>query len=554
MSKFIERIEAINERLDDLMSLDAGNREELRADITAVYEEADADAPEVDEMIVAMRALNNFETMLETFERNAKKIESEETAKKEADAKAAEEVDKTDKVEAEAETETETETAEADKAEKTEAVAEVTTDDATADVEATQESEMAMAASAADVPEEHRPVARPAVTTRATVGTDINISGLTAGADFSNLGQVNDAFVKKIEQVRTGSGGDGEKRSVATLIASIGEERQLTRGDAFGNQAKIDAAVAPQALVASGGYCAPLPVNYDIFGVGSAARPVRDALPTFGATRGGIRYIAPPVLGAYNDAISLWTAANDANPTNPTKKPTLKVGCAEELTATADAVTLSLEFGNLMTRAFPELVQRHNQLSLIQHARFAERTLLNKISAASTKVTTSWNQGAARDLLLAITRASAAYRNRHRIPRPVQLRALAPEWARDLVREDIASNLQIENLAVTDTTIDAWFAARGLRISWHMDDTFTSQSNNAALNDLPSSIKFWIFAEGTFIFLDGGTLDLGVVRDSDLVGTNDYMTFVETFEGIAKVGIESLEVTATTGISPATGS
>ena len=36
------------------------------------------------------------------------------------------------------------------------------------------------------------------------------------------------------------------------------------------------------------------------------------------------------------------------------------------------------------------------------------------------------------------------------------------------------------------------------------------------------------------------------MRDADLVATNDYITFVETFEGIAKVGIEALEITTTT--------
>lgn len=524
MSEIQERIDSINELLDDLMSLDAGNREDLRAEITAVYDQADADDPAVDEMIAAMRVLNNFEQMLDNFERDAKDIEREERA---AAKKQEEEAEAKAETEAEAEVEIE-EPAQA------------------------EESELAVTASGIEVPEENRPIKRPAVTTRPVIGSDL--AGLTAGGEFRNMDELNQAFVRKIEQVRTGSGGDGEKRSVVTLTAAIEEARQLSMSDASSNQAKIDAILAPEALVASGGYCAPLPVNYDIFGVGSSARPVRDALPTFAATRGGMRYIAPPVLGAYNDAISLWTAANDANPTNPAVKPTLKVSCASELTATADAVTLSLEFGNLMTRAFPELVQRHNQLALIQHARFAERTLLNKISAASTKVTTPWGQGAARDLLLSITRASAAYRNRHRIPRPVQLRAILPEWSRDLVREDIASNMSIENLAVTDSVIDSWFAARGLRMSWHMDDTFDSQTNNAPLNDLPDTIKFWIFSEGTFLFLDGGTLDLGVVRDSDLVGTNDYMTFVETFEGIAKVGIEALEVTATTGIAPAVGS
>ena len=51
------------------------------------------------------------------------------------------------------------------------------------------------------------------------------------------------------------------------------------------------------------------------------------------------------------------------------------------------------------------------------------------------------------------------------------------------------------------------------------------------------------------MFLDGGTLDLGIIRDSTLVGTNDYKTFVETFEGVAKVGIESLQVTSTISVN-----
>ena len=58
-----------------------------------------------------------------------------------------------------------------------------------------------------------------------------------------------------------------------------------------------------------------------------------------------------------------------------------------------------------------------------------------------------------------------------------------------------------------------------------------------------------MFAEGTFLFLDGGTLDLGIIRDSSLVGTNDYKMFIETFEGIAKVGIESLAITSTISIN-----
>jgi hypothetical protein len=50
---------------------------------------------------------------------------------------------------------------------------------------------------------------------------------------------------------------------------------------------------------------------------------------------------------------------------------------------------------------------------------------------------------------------------------------------------------------------------------------------------------------GTFQFLDGRRLDLGVVRDSTLDATNDYETFLELFEGIAFRGNECPQVQST---------
>ena len=39
-----------------------------------------------------------------------------------------------------------------------------------------------------------------------------------------------------------------------------------------------------------------------------------------------------------------------------------------------------------------------------------------------------------------------------------------------------------------------------------------------------------MFASGTWLYLDGGQLNLGVVRDATLVGTNDFILFSETME------------------------
>lgn len=524
MATIAERMESKNFR-----TLTTDDRDELLREIKRGFLVAD-EADDVDSMEEFLTYRDQFDLMDELFD----SVETDPEPEPEPEPEESDDEPESEPDESEPETQRPAPTEESDP---------------TAPAAETENEVAPMAASAVVV---HEDDATPLAPLTASVSshpvTPSAVLGYESGATFQNIDDVNQAFVDKIDAIRGSHGGDGEKKAVVSLRASIDESRQLTRDNTTENMRKIDDVLGIQSLVASGGYCAPLPVNYDIFGVGSAVRPIRDSLPTFAATRGGIRYIAPPLLGAYNSAISLWTAANDANPTAPTVKPSLKVNCAAELTATADAVTLSLIFGNLMARAFPELVQRHNQLALIQHARFAERTLMNKISAASTAVTTAHNLGSARDLLVAISRATAAYRNRHRIPRGVKLRAILPEWVLDSVREDVATNLAqgVKDISASDADVTAWFSSRGLTPIWHIDDTFATQTAAGPLNDFPATIKWWLFTEGTFLFLDGGTLDLGVVRDQALVNVNDYRTFVETFEGIAKVGIESLEITTTT--------
>lgn len=538
-------------RLDRLAHLSADERRDLAKDLSDEFDKAD-DRKDTDAMRVAYNGLelmDQFEKVLEQMsEVEAAKAEEVPTeAEKPSEEPAEEDAPKESEKPAEGDEETgdEAEKAPAEDGAKDAEVTESVAEEATA---ATEESEvLAMAASAVERPEDLKPATNSPAALTASVFAGVDVRGYAPGEKFRSEEDVAKAMSERIQTLGSGTG-DGTRSLVASFRVDIPEDRQLQDSDAIQNQKKIDAVRGEKALIASGGFCAPLPVNYDIFGVGSTIRPVRDSLPSFGATRGGIRFIQPPVLGSYTAALSVWTAANDANPTSPTTKPRLKVTCASELTATTDAITLSLEFGNLMTRAFPELVQRHNQLSLVEHARLAEKTLLSKISALSNKVTTAHVYGTGRDILIHISEAIAAYRNRHRIPRPVQLRAIFPEWVRDAIREDISTNFAMgaQDINIGDAAVDAWFSARGVRVTWHMDDTFAAQTLPGALNGFPATIKYWLFAEGTLLFLDGGTLDLGVVRDADLVGTNDYITFVETFEGVAKVGIEVLEVTATT--------
>jgi hypothetical protein len=419
-----------------------------------------------------------------------------------------------------------------------------------------------------EAPADRQPVievSEPAVKVAITAGADI--PGYTAGTNLTDMTEVASAMEKRLHTLRRVNGGDGEQHIVASLTVQYPESRTLTT-DAESNALKI-AAVAEesQALVASGGHGAPFEVKYDIFGLGSTTdRPVRDALPRFQADRGGIRFVTPPSLVSfssgtvynYDNAVGVWTAAVDAAPEGATKA-SLTVTAAAENTVSTDAVTLQLQFGNLMTRAYPELIARHNELALVQHAREAELNLLSKISAGSTAVnahvaTTEAPSliGFARDFLVQVRKAAVAYRSRHRIDAGTRLKAIVPAWIFDAMAADLALNMPGDGtLGAGEAEIKGYLSGSNVDMVGSIDlNSFGAQGGSAAkLLEFPDSITWYLFAEGTFLFLDGGTLDLGIIRDSTLVGTNDYKMFVETFENVAKVGIESLAVTTALSIN-----
>jgi hypothetical protein len=364
---------------------------------------------------------------------------------------------------------------------------------------------------------------------------------------------VAEAMAKRIHTLRRVNGGDGEQHIVASVTTQYPEDRTLST-DAESNWNKIQKVVGPEALVASGGHQAPFEVKYDIFGLGTAVRPVRDCLPRFQADRGGIRYIVPPVLSDYGSAVGIWTAANDSAETpSPAAKLSLTVAAASETTVSTDAVTLQLQFGNLLTRAYPELIARHNELGLIQHAREAEGNLLTKIGTASTAVTSTSVVGLARDFLVQLGRAATAYRSRHRLEADAPLRVIMPAWIKDAMAADLTLSMPGDSTLNAYAEIEGYIAARGINVCYSLDiaggtAAFAAQ-DGGAMNEFPDTFIWYMFAEGSFLFLDGGTMDLGIIRDSTLVGTNDYKMFVETFENVAKVGVESLKVTSTINVN-----
>jgi hypothetical protein len=439
----------------------------------------------------------------------------------------------------------------------TEPVAEFATEDSN-----TESSEEPVTASntpnelAFEAPAELRPAATKAkAPVVITAGGDL--PGITAGSELSSFSEVAQAILTRKHGMGRTSGGNGEQLTVATFSTTFPENRMLRTNDVEGNRAKVNSVVSPEAIVAAGGLTAPVDTSYDIFELGeTSVRPVRDALAVFGADRGGLRFMTPPVLADLEGAVSVWTMEDDINAATPGApdpvKPSIRVAAGVEITVYTDAIPMILTFGNLSSRAYPELVERHTQLAIVHQARFAETRLLTRIGALSTQVTAGAELGAARDIFIQIEQAAAAYRSRYRLDPKASLRVIFPEWFKNALRADLTKQLPGDGRDGTfnlgEAEIGKWFTTRNINVSWHLDGEtgqIFGEQNDGALLGFPSEVIWYLFSEGTFLFLDGGQLELGLVRDSTLNGTNDYQMFVETFEGVAKVGVESLRIKST---------
>lgn len=444
-----------------------------------------------------------------------------------------------------------------------------------------------------------------------------NMPGLSFGqpTDFKALSRATLDKLRLLAAATT-----EEKVITASLAWEYPADRRLT-GDPERNSEIMDGALSYRAItesveeqggleavVAAGGVCGPLPVDYSVDVEVSEARPLRDALPSFQATRGGLRYIPRPTLaGVGTSATAVWTAANDVTPSSPSTKPVQEFDCPTPVEVLVDAISTRFQFSNFNARYSPEFIAANTMLAMAGAARIAEINLLTNMAAGSIKTGASAVLSSfTRDFFALAELLAAGYRYRHRLPngengQPVfPLQVVLPSWVKGAFRTDFLretahdrSNASSDQLAIADSYIAGLFAARGLVPIYTMDalpksvaattlsaasafdypdQTFIAPATTAAMSAAPADasagsasagtwwptrLAFFMFAAGTWVFLDGGRIDLGVIRDSTLNATNKYQSFVEPFEAVAKRGAESLLVSVPlnlTGVSVSTAS
>jgi hypothetical protein len=425
----------------------------------------------------------------------------------------------------------------------------------------------------------HAPAPDLPKTPRQVVTAGVDIPGIARGGELGSLDALVDAFHRRAKGMPATRDGRGVEQLVATMRNSF--EHTIDDRTSLSQVEELVRYLTSQdkknALVAGGGWCAPSETRYDFFNV-SCVDGLID-LPTFGVTRGGIRYpVSPSIADAFganglggfaagtmsNSTVPwTWTETDDINTvTGSGTKPCLRVPCPTFAEARLECTGICLTVGNLTDDAYPESTKNTLRLLLDAHDHAVNARHIAQMVALSTSAVTGIGTStnpAYQQVLGGIDLAATDYRAKHGMCMDDVLEVVVPFWLRAVIRADLAWRAGVSDmLSVSNEQINSYFADRNVRVQYVNDWQVrgSGQFGNAATNMLawPTTVSVMVYAAGTFLKGNGLTLDLGVVRDSVLNAENDFTAaWSEECHLIVKLGHESRLYTLGFNVSGTTG-
>lgn len=232
-------------------------------------------------------------------------------------------------------------------------------------------------------------------------------------------------------------------------------------------------------------------------------------------------------------------------------KPSMRIPCPTwtEFDLKADGV--SLTHGNLTNRAWPALGQRYVDLAVTAHERRMARLKLAEviatISGTDTITLTDVNSDGAGELLAGVDLATLAYRDQYGMSMDTTLEAIFPLWVPNAIRATLARRAGVDLLNVPLSQIVGWFVERNVRPQFVRDYQPLYTSGGGPLV-FPATVQFLIYPAGGYFAGSGGSIDLGVQRDSRLNEANDFtLAWMEEFYLVGQRGPDGRLVTVNTG-------
>jgi len=286
------------------------------------------------------------------------------------------------------------------------------------------------------------------------------------------------------------------------------------------------------ALTAAG-FCAPAEPVYNFLGQDIASRDGLIQLPTASANRGRVTY---PELRNVRDAQVQAGVAWETTGTmdeDAVEKPCWTIACGTGATFDVKAYSTCLRFSNFDSQFWPERVAFATSQALIAHDHEVSLALILAIVAdgrATTVIDGHLLGGTWVQFIQSLALHGGFIRSRFRLPLSTVLEAAVPSYVLDALVADQVARDSTTTYAMAIAQVEEAARRARVNVQWVYDWQEQDHPN------WPADYDYLIWPSGTVVQLSGGTLDLGITRDSTLNVANDFQSFTETFDGHAIIG------------------
>lgn len=318
-------------------------------------------------------------------------------------------------------------------------------------------------------------------------------------------------------------------------------------GQARAQQA-IDTGFNTRVLQAASGICGPPQPVYDVFTVGSATAGLIE-LPTVNLARGRVSYPEPLTYDDLRETHGIaykYTSDDGAGIHGDVVKDCYAVTCGDSREFEVAAFQTCLKFGNFQGMFNAEYVGHVTSQSLMTHAHRVNRSLLTSIQDDTRTIdyvnTGDKGGGAIAQFVRQVAFHAFLYRDKYRLALDETIEVVVPYMVLGALIADGAARPDAGahsfQIAAALTTVQ-----RDLNV--RVQFVYDYIEGVAAPGDYgDQQWRMLLYPAGTILHIGAETLDLGEVRDSTYNSRNEFGTWVETFDGVAIVGPEVMQVTA----------
>lgn len=372
-----------------------------------------------------------------------------------------------------------------------------------------------VAKAAGQAPEAPAPVAR-----KTSMIAAADVPGFAGGQELTDMEAVTKAFTARLRGLPQTRVGNHRQRYGAAVINK--KESEFTQGSRdFQDDYSMVMAAARESrlsggsLVAAGGWCAPSETIYDILTL-ETIDGILD-VPEVQVNRGGVRFTKGPDFSAiYAGTGFLQT---EAMAEAGTVKPFNELECPEFEEVRLDAIGYGVKLPILTNAAYPELIKRFLEGTLVAHAHKVNVEVIGRIVAKLGAAIDYREFGSTTsDILGAVEFAAERLRYKFRMQQGASLEAFAPHWLKAAMRSDLSLRNGVELLSVSDQQITAFFSARNIRIQWVYDWQDLPDSGTG----WPATAQIGIYPAGAFVKGATDVISLDAFYDSTELEVNMF--------------------------------